>query len=379
MFRQLRRIMGREFLYLWRDSGLRRILLLASLLGLFLFFGIYSTQVLKDIPTAVVDLDGSAASGELVRSLGAAENLKITSYPDNYDDLQEMVKRGETVVGVVIPENFGKNTALGRQTNILVAVDTSNMVYATNAGGAVLTTARTMGAKAGVKTLIAKGVHPLEAAEAFQGVNFHEQAWFNPTLNYAHFMVLGLALNIWQQCCTLTAAANVVGERKMSSWHQVKASGVSKLRFFLGKSAVHIFVFMALVLPIFALAFGPMGLPLKSDPMMLLAFTLVFALSLHGLGTMMSSIAKDAVDAARFGMIIALPSFVISGYTWPLEAMPGILQKLAWLLPQTWFFQGINYLTFKNPGWGYMSQYFYALLIIALICYGVSTAVVSRY
>ena len=99
-------------------------------------------------------------------------------------------------------------------------------------------------------------------------MNFHEQAWFNPTLNYAHFMVLGLALNIWQQCCTLTAAANVVGERKMSSWHQVKASGVSKLRFFLGKSAVHIFVFMALVLPIFALAFGPMGLPLKSDPMM---------------------------------------------------------------------------------------------------------------
>ena len=94
---------------------------------------------------------------------------------------------------------------------------------------------------------------------------------------------------------------------------------------------------------------------------------------------MMSSIAKDAVDAARFGMIIALPSFVISGYTWPLEAMPVVLQKLARLLPQTWFFQGINYLTFKNPGWGYMSQYFYALLIIALICYGVSMLVVSRY
>jgi ABC-2 type transport system permease protein len=90
----------------------------------------------------------------------------------------------------------------------------------------------------------------------------------------------------------------------------------------------------------------------------------------------MSSVARNTVDASRYGMIIALPSFVLAGYTWPLEAMPRWLQLLARVLPQTWFFQGLNYLTFKNPGWAFMSRYFLALLAIACICYGMAAVVI---
>jgi ABC-2 type transport system permease protein len=93
---------------------------------------------------------------------------------------------------------------------------------------------------------------------------------------------------------------------------------------------------------------------------------------------MISSLAGNPVNASRFGMIIALPSFVLAGYTWPLEAMPRWLQLLTRELPQTWFFQGINYLTFKNPGWAFMSRYFLALLAIAGVCYSVAAVVFSR-
>ncbi|WP_003540413.1 ABC transporter permease [Desulfotomaculum nigrificans] len=374
----IKSLMLRELTYLWRDRGLRRILLLGSLVGLVLFYATYSAQVLRDIPTAVVDLDRSAASRELVQKLGQAENLKLVAFPGSYQEAQELLKRGQVIVAVVIPEHYGKNAALGRQTNVYMAIDGSNEIYATNATTAALTVAGTISANAGVKALLSRGFDPQQARDAYLGVDIREEPWFNPTLNYAYFLVLALILNVWQQCCTLAAATNIIGETGRPSWLQFKLAGTSKWTLFVSKSVVHICVFMLMILPIYFICFGLLDIPLNCNWAVFLLFTLLFAVALHSVGTLASSFARNAVDSTRFGMIIALPSFIISGYTWPLEAMPASIQHAAKLLPQTWFFQGLNYFTFKNPGWPFMRQYFLALGIIALICYSAAALITSR-
>ncbi|ABI67533.1 ABC transporter permease [Syntrophomonas wolfei] len=366
------KIMRREFNYMWRDRGLRKILLLGPILGLFLFMAIYQTQTVKDIPTAIVDLDGSSSSREISEKIKHAEHLKLRAYPQSYEDLEQSIRRGEIVVGVVIPENFGRDVARHHPTRVLVIVDSSNTVYATNASTAVLGVIRSISAEAGVKTLLARGMDPSQARKAFLTVDYREEGWFNPTLNYAYFLVLAMALNIWQQCCTMTASMNVIGETGMKSWLQVKASGVSRFKYFFSKSLAHLITFMLLVIPVYILALGIFKLPLSCGLGMLLLFTLVFAVSLHSVGTLMSSLANNAVDSTRFGMMVALPSFVLCGYTWPIEAMPGFLQSLVWILPQTWFFQGFNYLSFKDPGWSFMLPYFGGLLVISLVCYSMA-------
>lgn len=372
MLKQSRAIIKRELSYMWRDTSLRNILLIGPLLGLLLFVGVYSYQRMGNISTAIVDLDQSSASQQVVTGLKNAQNLQIVAYPDSYDQLEELIKRGKVVVGVVIPENYGQNVALQRQTKVAMLIDGMNMAYATNATSAVLTVTRTLGAQAGVKTLIARGIQPTQAQEAYQSIEFREEAWFNPTLNYAYFLVLAFALNMWQQCCMLASCMNIIGENGLRSWLQIKASGMSTFKLFFSKSLVHIGIFMLMVLPVYFFAFKVFKLPLASGWPMLLLFTFVFAITLHSLGTLMSSISGNAVNASRFGMIIALPSFVISGYTWPLEAMPQWFQPLAWILPQTWFFQGISYLTFKNPGWEFISHYLLILGLMAVLFYSAS-------
>lgn len=378
MLSQCLAIARREFFFIWRDKDLRYILLFGPLLGLLIFYGTYSHQVLKDIPTAIADLDRSRASQELVKNIRGAENLKITAYPESYDELEDLIKKGTVVAGVVIPENYGKDLSLSRQTRVEMIVDGSNMIYATNATSAMLSVSRTLSAQTGVKTLVARGIAPAQAAAAYQSAEFREEAWFNPTLNYAYFVVLALALNIWQQCCTLTACMTIVGETGAASWYQFKSLGISRLRLFISKSAAQIITFMAVALPVFFLAFAVFKLPLRCGFLLFFLFSLAFATALHSVGTLASSIAWDPVNAARFGMIIALPSFLVSGYTYPLESMPGCLQIIAKILPQTWYFQGINLLAFKDPGWAFMSQYFLAFLIIAAVCYTVSAVIVAR-
>jgi ABC-2 type transport system permease protein len=196
---------------------------------------------------------------------------------------------------VVIPENYGKDTALTRQTRVMMIVDGSNMVYATNATSAMLSVTRTLSAQTGVKTLVARGIQPDQAAAAYQSVEFSEEAWFNPTLNYAYFVVLALALNIWQQCCTLAATMNIIGETGAASWQLIKSFGISRLRLFISKSAAQIIMFMAIALPLFWLAFAVFKLPLRCGLPLFFLFNLAFATALHSVGTLASSIARDAV------------------------------------------------------------------------------------
>jgi len=363
---------------MWRDKGLRFILLIVPFLSLLLFYGVYHAQVIQAIPTAIVDLDRSSTSRELITQLKQAEYLQVNAYLESYAELEAQIQQGQVVVGIVIPEEFGTKVALSQPTRIFMAIDGSNIIYATNATSALLSVTRTLSAEIGVKTLMAQGVQIDEAKESYQAIAFREEPWFNPTLNYANFLVLALGLNMWQQCCVLAATITIIGEAGWKSWLQWKALGIGKLPLFISKAFAHIITYMALVLPIFALVFLYWRFPLAANCWLLLAFTFIFAVTLHGIGTMMSSLARNAVDAARFGMLIALPSFVLSGYTWPIEVMPWFLQKVVWVLPQTWFFQGLNYLIFKNPSWEFISTYFLALVILAVIAYTIAAVATSR-
>ncbi|ODA40590.1 ABC-type multidrug transport system, permease component [Desulfosporosinus sp. BG] len=357
---------------MWRDKSLRNILLVGPLLALLLMAGVYSSQRIENISTALVDLDRSSASRQVITDLKNSQNLQVVAYFDTFSQLEESIKRGEVIVGVVIPENYGKDIALQRQTKVAVMIDGMNMAYATNASSAVLTVTRTLGAQVGIQTLIAKGIQANQAQEAYQSIAFPEEAWFNPTANYAYFLVLAFALNVWQQCCTLASCMTIIGENGRRSWYQIRTSGISLFKLFFCKSLVHISILLLTVLPVYFLAFVVFKLPLACGWSSFLLFTLIFILALHGLGTMMSSLSPNAVNASRYGMIIALPSFLLSGFTWPLQAMPLWLQHVVWFFPQTWFFQGVSFLTFKNPGWGFMSHYFLALGLMAVLFYSVA-------
>lgn len=367
----------REFTYIWRDRGLRVVLLVMPLLSLLLFGLAYRAQVLTDIPTAIADLDRSAQSRALASDIKQAENLDVVAYYNSYEEIKRAIEKGEVVVGVVIPEKFGQQQELRRPTRVAMIIDGSNMVYAINASVAVLQVVRTIEVKSGVKVLLAQGEHMKDAMNALMAVNIVDEPWFNPTINYAFFLVLGLVLNIWQQCCTLLSAMTIIGETGTRSWVHLKSSSRSLFIIFLAKILAHLVIFMAMVAVLYGLCFEVLHLPLRCDFGKLMLFTMGFAVAMHSLGTLVSSFSRTAADASRIVMAIAVPAFVLSGFSWPLEAMPQILAQVVKWLPQTGFFQGVIFLSMKDASWAYMSQYYFQFLLFALVAYAL-TAVIFR-
>ncbi|MEN6351323.1 MAG: ABC transporter permease [Syntrophomonas sp.] len=372
MFRVFWAFFRREFTYIWRDRGLRIVLFLMPLLSVALFGLTYQEQVLTDIPTAIVDLDRSVQSRELIADLEQAQNLKVEAYFKDYEELRKSLEKGESVVGVVIPEEYSRCQELRRPTRVAMIIDGSNMVYGINSSVAVLQVTRTIEAKSGVKVLLARGEQMQDATNALLSINYVDEPWFNPAINYAFFLVLGLVLNIWQQCCTLLSAMTIIGETGTRSWVHLKSSRLSLLGVFVSKTMAHLIIFMGSVAVLYGLCFEVLHLPLRCDFGELMLFTLGFAIALHSLGTLISSVARTAADASRIVMAVAVPAFVLSGFTWPLEAMPQVLAAIVKWLPQTGFFQGVIFLTMKNAGWAYMSQYYVQFLIFAIITYALS-------
>ncbi|MDD2510704.1 MAG: ABC transporter permease [Syntrophomonas sp.] len=372
MLRLFHAFFRREFTYIWRDRGLRVVLLVMPLLSLLLFGLTYRTQVLTDIPTAIADLDHSAQSRAVASDIKQAENLDVVAYYNSYEEIKRAIEKGEVVVGVVIPEKFGQQQELRRPTRVAMIIDGSNMVYAINSSVAVLQVVRTIEVKSGVKVLLAQGEHMQDAKNALMAVNFVDEPWFNPTINYAFFLVLGLVLNIWQQCCTLLSAMTIIGETGTRSWVHLKSSSIPLFIVFLAKILAHLVIFMATVAVLYGLCFEVLHLPLRCDFGKLMLFTLGFAVAMHSLGTLISSFARNSADASRIVMAIAVPAFVLSGFTWPLEAMPQVLAQVVKWLPQTGFFQGVIFLTMKDASWTYMSQYYFQFLLFALIAYALS-------
>ena len=367
----------REFTYIWRDRGLRVVLLVMPLLSLLLFGLAYRVQVLTDIPTAIADLDRSAQSRAVASDIKQAENLDVVAYYNSYEEIKRAIEKGEVVVGVVIPEKFGQQQELRRPTRVAMIIDGSNMVYAINASVAVLQVVRTIEVKSGVKVLLAQGEHMKDAMNALMAVNIVDEPWFNPTINYAFFLVLGLVLNIWQQCCTLLSAMTIIGETGTRSWVHLKSSSRSLFIIFLAKILAHLVIFMATVAVLYGLCFEVLHLPLRCDFGKLMLFTMGFAVAMHSLGTLISSFSRTAADASRIVMAFAVPAFVLSGFSWPLEAMPQILAQVVKWLPQTGFFQGVIFLSMKDASWAYMSQYYFQFLLFALVAYAL-TAVIFR-
>ncbi len=417
-------LLKKEFLSIWHDSGMRIILFLIPLLTLGLFFWLFHLGVILHIPTAIVDLDRSAHSRQVIAEFEAAENLEILTYYDRFEELEQAIKNGEIVAGIVIPQDFGKNVSLRRSTRLLIVIDGTNMSYTTNVSTTMMEVAETLKASIGVETLLAyrpttdddlyssignltdgkdvtltdmmtnvsknetstgdleldmtlsdAGYTMSEALQIYMPITLQEEGWFNPTLNYAYFVVLGLALNVWQQCSILLFCMNIIGETGTPSWQQIKTSGFSKTRLFIEKSFVQILLTACMALVILWVAFYIFNLPTSVSFFTWIPFMLCFILALHGLGSMMSGITRNSVDATRMGMVIALPSFMISGFSWPLEEMPLLLQKIAWFFPQTWFFQGINYLSFKNPPSSLIFHYCAMLLLMAFIFYLIGSCV----
>jgi ABC-2 type transport system permease protein len=358
----------KEFRQTLRDPRAARMMFMAPVLQVLIFGYVVNTDV-KHLPTIVMDRDASFESRALVTSLSAAGYFDITGRTDRGADITAALDRGDAVVGLEIPRGFAADLASGRQTSVQVLLDGSSANTANVALGYATQIITRFGMERGA--LIAARDGRVNRAG---GVDLRSRAWYNENLKSQVYNVPGVIATIIMMMCLLLTSLAVVREREIGTLEQLMVSPLRPAELMLGKTLPVVFVALVDLLLVTAVALLLFHIPLRGSFALLLFAAMGYILAGLGIGLWISTVSKTQQEAFMSMFLFFLPAMFLSGFMFPIEAMPRIFQYITLLNPMRHFLVVVRGIFLRGAGWEVIGVQIITLYVmgIALLAFAAS-------
>jgi ABC-2 type transport system permease protein len=340
MLRGLGAIIYKELIQLSRDPATLVITLLIPVVQLTIFGFAIDTEV-KNVGTVVLDQDMTPASRDFVDRLEATGLYHVLGYAGSADDLYREIVANTAKVGVRIPAGYARRLHGGHQAAIQVFIDGSNNTIA----GQTLATVQNLGFRISAELVQAK----LGGGLALP-VEVRPRLLFNPSLRSANFFVPGIiGILLFIMTMLLTAFA-IVREREVGTLEQLMVTPVSKAALMLGKVLPYAALGMVQMLVVILFARLIFQVQIVGSLYLLIGMAFIFILSSLGLGLIISTIARNQVQAMMSAFTIMLPSILLSGFIFPRESMPLPIYWISACLPVTYFVAILRGIILRGAG-----------------------------
>src|SRR5690625_267015 len=280
----------------------------------------------------------------------------------------------EATVIVDIPKDFASGIQQNRLPEITLFVDASNTLTSNTALMAVNTVAMTMKAGIQIESQMKKGVPEYIASQHYEPFKTTIIKQSIRSGNYLYFMLPGVLLTVFQQVLLLGLALTFASEYENGTFTEL----VEKMPNALGMLAVKIIPYLLMSIGIILMYWGFSKYYNMIIGGALGAFalsTFVFILAVCGIGVLVSIILPDQLKATEVLMVVATPSFILSGFTWPLSQMPIWVQTIADLIPLTHYLKIFRLLYLNHAGISHIYQPLISMGIIAVVCLSLSAII----
>ncbi|HMI82483.1 MAG TPA: ABC transporter permease [Polyangiaceae bacterium] len=365
MTASFRAVFRKEVLHIRRNRAVAFLAIMMPLMQMTMYG--FIDQTVHDIPTVVVDQDRSVQSRELMDQLRATKTFTIKEITESTQVARTAIIAGRAGVGVVIPPDFHNKRARGNAAKILVLIDGSDSIVSS-------------GALAAVNGVVANQNLELISRDARGAVGLSAQPiiLFNPEGRTANFIIPGLIAVLLQMISMMLVAGSIVREREQGTMEQLLVTPVNPLGLMLGKVAPYMglgLVETALVLALMQFVFQ---VPIRGSLVLLFGVMIVYLAAWLAAGLFISTRAKTQQEAQQQAQMLFLPSIFLSGYLFPLNGMPLILQAIAQALPTTHMVAVMRGIVLRDAGFIELLPHIGALAIFAGIMIWLSVRRVSK-
>jgi ABC-2 type transport system permease protein len=327
----------KELLHILRDPQTLFFTIFIPVLELFMLGYAIDTNV-RNVRTVVVDHAGTQDSRELIEKFETTNDFRVVATARNDVEARQMIVAGTARVGIVIPENFSRRLEGGQTAHLLVLVDGSESSIAAEA----VNVSNAIALRESLARVLRDPQLPIEA---------HPVVLFNPDTRSANFFIPGLMVVMCQMMSTMLSANAIVREKELGTLEQLYMTPVRRGELILGKMTPYIFLTTLEFCFIAFLMRVAFQVPIRGSFFTLLAITVPFFLANLGAGLWISTKASTREAAGQFAMGTLLPSIFLSGYVFPLDSMPWILQPLANCLHTTWMIDASRSVILRGGGW----------------------------
>jgi ABC-2 type transport system permease protein len=325
----------RELKRLLTDRRIVVILLAGPFFYAFLFGGVYWHGRVREIPIVIVDQDHSRMSRDLAHALLASENLSLAFFGASAADFFEAAKQGRAYGCVVIPKNFERDILRGRQGRVAVIVDGSNILIGNMLTRAIGAAAATYRAEARARRLMASGVSRTRASAMAAPIQAVVRPLFNPASHYSYFILAGLVIAALQQVIRMGAAISLSLDSGPENRSELARIGGRPATLLTAKAAATAVAVLPAALVAIRLPFDLFGSPFHGSWLLAFAILSVFVIMQILVGYGFSGICGSALLSLHALLLLSVPVFTLSGFTWPTYAMPGWLETVSWFIPLT--------------------------------------------
>ena len=345
MKNRLLSIIRKEFIQIRRDPRTLMLILFIPVMQLFLL-GYAATNDVRNIPLAVFDQDRGSGARRLLAAYEAADYFRLAYEVDSETELRELIDSGKARAGLIIPPDYTAQLQGDGTTSVAFVLDGSDPTVASTALAGAQLIGQSLATQVMVERLERRGL-PITLTPPFE---VRTRVWYNPDLVSAYFMIPGVIAMILFVLTSILTATAIVRERERGTIEQLIVTPVRPWELIVGKILPYVILAFTNTLEVLALGHFWFKMPVRGDLGLILGLSGLFLLTSLGIGLLASTIANTQQEAMLTVFMTFLPSIFLSGFFFPLEAMPKVLQWISYVLPLRYYLVIIRSLTLKDVG-----------------------------
>ncbi|MGE0078530.1 MAG: ABC transporter permease [Bacteroidales bacterium] len=334
--RETGRLWLNELKRIFGDAGVLLLFFGATIIYPVLYSISYSPELLRETKVAVVDLNNSSISRDLIRKIDATEQISVFIKPNNLAQATELFYEGEINGIIVIPEKFSKDIATGTQAFVALYADASYMLIYKQVLQGTVSASMALGNEIKVNRYVMQGVSPELAQNYASPIDFVSEALGNPVSGYGSYAMPPLILLIIQQ--SLLMGIGMLGgserERGVDSYVGVLAKlkgSVGRLLF--GRALAYLTIYVPVTMYLLLFVVRGFNFPHLGSFLSISGFLLPFLLASIFLGMLLSTIFKSREQSLITLLFTSVPLLFLSGFSWPAESLPWGMNTIAQVFP----------------------------------------------
>lgn len=344
--RRVRFLIWKELIELGQDPRLFGIVIMAPIIQLFMLAYAATTDI-RNVPVVVADGDRSAQSRELVERFNASPTFTLAGVVNSPDDVDRYLERGNAWVALVIPSGYGAALIGNRAQAVQIVADGSDA----NSAGVSLSYATNLIASYGQELAARSAVAGGAAAAGGAAIQPVVRVWFNPRLESRDFMIPGIVAILLLVVTTNLSSMAVVREKELGTLEQLNVTPLTRTELILGKLLPYGLVGLIDVCLVLAVAILWFHVPMRGSYLLLISLTLVYLVTTLGLGLLVSTISQTQQQAMMTATFFFLmPMLLLSGFVFPIENMPAVIQPFTYLIPLRYFLVILRSIFLKGVG-----------------------------
>jgi ABC-2 type transport system permease protein len=361
-------IIRKEFIQIFRDPRTLGLILVMPIVQLFLL-GYAATTDVKNVPIAVLDQSRTPESRALLDAFRAADYFRIDYEVRSEEEIQFLIERGDIRAALIIPPDYNRRLLEG-DAQVSMVLDGSDATV----GSTALSTANLIGQSYSIKVLTEQAARQGQAATVKTPLEVRTRVWYNPDLLSAYFMIPGMIGMILYFITALLTASAIVRERERGTIEQLIVTPIRSWELVVGKVVPYVILGFFDTIEVLLIGHYWFKVPIRGDLGLIFATAGLLLLSSLGIGLFASTIANTQQEAFMTVMFTMLPGIFLSGFFFPLDAMPDFLQAISYAIPLRYFLVIIRTLLLKGVGAAAIQNEIIALAIFGVVIMGAAAA-----